>query len=122
MRRTALLAATLAALTIGGAAEAQSYRDAPTYSMEYSRSGAPLRLNVRPRSWLDAGRTTAPNSSVNPASGYGQAVSYAVSPPWNNMRDRFGEGTLPDPVTNGPFLGGGRSLLGPVDLLGELPE
>ena len=122
MRATALLAATLAALTLGGAAEAQSYRDAPTYRMEYSRNGAPLRLNVRPRSWLDAGRTTAPFSSVNPASGYGQAVSYLANPPYMNMRDRFGEGTLPDPVSNGPIFGGNRSLLGPVDLLGELPN
>lgn len=105
MRRTAMMAAALLAVTaFGTAAEAQqSYR-----------VNGPLRLDVRPRSWLELGNTVAPNSSVNPASGYGQTVSYLVSPPWINMRDRFGEGVLPDPVTNGPFVGA-RNPIGPVD-------
>ena len=101
MRRTAAFAASLLALTlVGTVAEAQD---------------RPLRLNVRPRSWLDIGNVVPPNSSVNPASAYGQTVSYLVNPPYINMRDRFGAGVLPDPVTNGPFVGGGVNLLGPVD-------
>lgn len=103
MRRTALFAATLAAFTlIGAAAEAQQYRSAP------------LRLQVRPRSWLELGNTVAPYSAVNPASAYGQTVSFLSNPPYQGMKDRFGEGVLPDPVTNGPFMGA-RNPLGPVD-------
>ena len=30
------------------------------------------------------------------------------------MKDRFGEGSLPDPITNGPFVGA-RNPIGPVD-------
>lgn len=100
MRRTAAIAASLLALALAGtAAEAQD---------------RPLRLNVRPRSFLDAGNVVAPGSSVNPASAQGQMVSYYLSPPWKNMRDRFGEGTLPDPI-GGPFVGA-TNALGPVDL------
>jgi hypothetical protein len=54
---------------------------------------------------------------VNPASAQGQMVSYYLSPPWQNMRDRFGEGTLPD-YLGGPFIGA-RNELGPVDLDGS---
>jgi hypothetical protein len=105
MGRTALIAASLLAVTaFGTAAEAQQ---------SYSVNG-PLRLNVRPRSWLQLGNTVAPYSSVNPASAYGQTVSYLNSPPWGNMRERFGESVLPDPVTNGPFVGA-RNAIGPVD-------
>jgi opacity protein-like surface antigen len=105
MRRSALFAASLlAVLAAGTAAEAQQ---------SYHVNG-PLRLNVRPRSWLELGNTVSAGSSVNPASAYGQQVSYQLSPPWNNMRDRFGEGTLPDPVTNGPFVGA-TNPFGPVD-------
>lgn len=121
MRRSSLIAAAIAATTAGllsvGPAAAQDNR--PTYRMEYSRSGEPLRLNVRPRSWLELGPTVAPYSSVNPASAAGQTVSYLLSPPWQGMRDRFGEGVLPDPLTNAPFVGG-RSLLGPVDYLDDI--
>lgn len=102
MRRTALIASSLAALAgIGLVAEAQA---------------EPLRLNVRPRSFLDAGKVVAPGASVNPASAQGQMVSYYLSPPWQNMRDRFGEGTLPD-VLGGPFVGA-QNVLGPVDYNG----
>jgi hypothetical protein len=103
MRGTVTIAASLLALTVVSTiAEAQQ----------------PLRLNVRPRSFLDAGNVVAPNSAPNPASAQGQMVSYLASPPWINMRDRFGEGTLPDPVTNGPFVGA-TNILGPVDLDGS---
>lgn len=111
MKRTAAAAASVAALlTFGmGVAEAQqSYR-----------VNGPLRLTIRARSFLDAGNTVAPYSQVNPASAYGQAVSYLASPPWINMRERFGEGTLPDPITNGPFVGA-RNPIGPVDYNGAI--
>ncbi|NNM71684.1 hypothetical protein [Enterovirga aerilata] len=98
MRRTALIAASCLGLTLAGTAASVA---------------EPLRLNVRPRSWLDAGNVVQPGSSVNPASARGQMVSYYLSPPWHNMRDRFGEGTLPDPF-GGPFVGA-RNELGPVD-------
>ncbi len=72
-------------------------------------------LNVRPRSYLDAGRVVAPHSQDNPAtSGYAQTQSYLNLPPYVGMKDRFGEGVLPDPVTNGPFPGA-RNAIGPVD-------
>ena len=74
----------------------------------------PLRLNVKPRSWLDPGNVVAPYSSPNPASAQGQMISYLANPPYINMRDRFGEGVLPDPVTNGPFIGA-KNPFGPVD-------
>jgi hypothetical protein len=105
MRRTTLIATALLAIVAGGtAAEAQQ---------SYHVNG-PLQLNVRPRSWLEIGNTVSPGSSVNPASAYGQTVSYLLNPPYNNMRDRFGAGTLPDPVTNGPFVGA-QNPFGPVD-------
>jgi hypothetical protein len=105
MRRTTLIAsAFLAVLAAGTAAEAQE---------SYHVNG-PLRLNVRPRSWLELGNNAQPGSSVNPASAYGQTVSYLANPPWINMRDRFGEGVLPDPITNGPFVGA-TNPIGPVD-------
>ena len=103
MRRTSLIAAAFLGLTLAGTAASVA---------------EPLRLNVRPRSWLDAGNVVQPGSSVNPASAQGQMVSYLASPPWINMRDRFGEGTLPDPITNGPFVGA-RNQFGPVDLDGS---
>ena len=108
MRRTGLIAASIAASLLGSVvvstiAEAQD---------------RPLRLNVRPRSFLDAGNVVSRGSSVNPASAQGQMVSYYLSPPWQNMRDRFGEGTLPDPM-GGPFVGA-QNLLGPVDFTGTL--
>ena len=113
MRRAILLAATvLATVTVGAAAQAQeSY---------HVRGPLPLRFDVRPRSWLDSGNTIEPYSSVNPASAYGQTVSYLSSPPYINMADRFGglgNGALPDPVTNGPFVGS-QNILGPVDYNG----
>jgi hypothetical protein len=96
MRRTALLAGSLLAIVaFGTVAEAQQ---------SYHVNG-PLRLNVRPRSWLELGNKVEVGSSVNPASAYGQMVSYLSNPPYQNMNDRFGAGTLPDPVTNGPFIG-----------------
>lgn len=108
MRRTVLL--TLAALaSLAASAPSVSAQD----RVVYRRDGG-FTINVRPRSFLDAGNVVQPYSSVNPASAYGQMVSYLNSPPYANRRDQFGEGTLPDPVTNGPFVGA-RSPFDPVD-------
>ena len=108
--RAAALAIVVALFGVGlSTAEAQ----------ESYRVNGPLKLNVRARSFLDAGNTVQPYSQVNPASAYGQAVSYLANPPYANMRDRFGDGTLPDAVTNGPFAGA-RNPIGPVDYNGLL--
>lgn len=115
MRRTIVVAASLLAfLGVSSVVQAQDSRPRDESRPRDVHVNGPLRLNVRPRSWLDAGNTVAPYSSVNPASAYGQMVSYLASPPYINMRDRFGEGTLPDPITNGPFVGA-RSFFGPID-------
>ena len=101
MRRFALLGlASLAALTtVSVVADAQA-------------QDRPLVLRVQPRSFLDPG-PVAPVGSLNRYATQGQ-LSYMVSPPWNNQRDRFGEGTLPDPI-HGPFIGA-RSAFGPPAL------
>ena len=108
MRRFLVLSVlSLAALAAAApAAEAQNGR----------RRGDVLTLNVRPRSWLNPGNVVAPGVGMNPTRGYAQYVSYLNSPPWGNFRDRFGEGVLPDPVTNGPFFGA-RNPIGPVDFI-----
>lgn len=62
----------------------------------------PLVFRVQPRSFLDPGRV-APVGSLNRYATQGQ-LSYMTNPPWNNQRDRFGEGVLPDPI-GGPFVG-----------------
>jgi hypothetical protein len=64
-----------------------------------------LILNVRPRSYLDAGNVVPVGSMNYPASGYGQAVSSINLPPYLGMRERFGASVLPDPVANGPYPG-----------------
>ena len=73
-----------------------------------------LILNVRPRSYLDAGNVVPVGSMNYPASGFGQTVSYLNLPPYLGMRERFGASVLPDPITNGPFIGA-RNPFGPVD-------
>ena len=105
MRRTALIAASFLGLTLAGTAASVA---------------EPLRLNIRPRSWLDAGNVVSPGASVNPASAQGQMVSYYLSPPWQNHRDNFGEGTLPD-AFGGPFSGA-RNQFGPVDFGRDLSD
>jgi len=79
------------------------------------RNGDVLILNVRPRSWLNPGNVIPVGAQVNPASPLGQTISYMVLPPWQNMRDRFGEGVLPDPI-GGPFIGA-RNPIGPVNFV-----
>jgi hypothetical protein len=98
--------AALTAATTG--AEAQNRRRTVVVVQE----NAPPVLRVRPRSFLDPGNVVPPGSIERQRSGYWQTQSYLVMPPWNNMRDRFGEGTLPDPI-HGPFIGA-RNAFGPV--------
>jgi hypothetical protein len=107
MRLTAIGLLSVAALAAAGAiaeAEAQTRR---------LSNGGPLILNVRPRSFLDPGTVVQPGELDRTTSGFAQTQSYIASPPWQNMRDRFGEGVLPDPIA-GPFVGA-RNPIGPVD-------
>jgi hypothetical protein len=91
MRRFTLLGlgmlATFAAVSAAAEAQAQD---------------RPLVFRVQPRSFLDPG-PVAPVGSLNRYATQGQ-LSYMMNPPWNNHRDRFGEGVLPDPL-GGPFVG-----------------
>ena len=111
MRRLACLAAAsacafvTAAVAIVPEADAQSLR---------RRGEQRIIVNVRPRSYLDAGNVVPVGSQHSPAGSYGQMQSYLNLPPYHNMKDRFGEGSLPDPITNGPFVGA-RNPIGPVD-------
>ncbi len=104
MRRIALALSAFAAVAAALPAEAQTRRTA---------EGDVLILNVRPRSYLDAGNVVAPGTY---GSNYAAVStrSYLSSPPWSHQRDRFGEGVLPDPITNGPFVGASNPI-GPVD-------
>jgi hypothetical protein len=87
----------------------------PPAEAQNSRRGDALILNVRPRSWLNPGNVIPVGAQVNPASSLGQTVSYMVLPPWQNMRDRYGEYLLPDPI-GGPFIGA-RNPIGPVNFV-----
>ena len=79
------------------------------------RCGNVLILTVRPRSWLNPGNIILVGAQVNPASPLAQTISTMVLPPWQNMRDRFGESSLPDPI-GGPFIGA-RNPIGPIDFV-----
>jgi hypothetical protein len=72
------------------------------FSVVAQAQDRPLVLRVTPRSFLDPG-PVAPVGSLNRYATQGQ-LSYIANPPWNHQRDRFGEGTLPDPI-GGPFVG-----------------
>ena len=112
MRRLVVLAtasaATFAALApvLAPVAEAQTLR---------RRGEQTIILDVRPRSYLDAGNVVPVGSENRFGTGFGQTASYLNIPPWHNQRDRFGEGSLPDPITNGPFAGA-RNPIGPIDV------
>ena len=41
---------------------------------------------------------------------------YLLSPPYAQNRERFSQGVLPDPITNGPFVGS-RNPFGPIGAL-----
>ena len=112
MRRLTLIAlSALAAAAASTGAQAQN-RTGATYDI---RSPDHIVIRVRPRSWLDAGRVVEPRSMGNPATdGRFSAAQYLNSPPYIGMKHRFGAGVLPDPITNGPFIGA-RNIFGPVD-------
>jgi hypothetical protein len=76
-------------------------------------------LRVRPRSFLEPGNVVPVGSLDRTTSGFAQTQSYLASPPYANMRDRFGEGVLPDPIINGPYVGA-RSPFDPVDFNGPI--
>ncbi|WP_430910543.1 hypothetical protein [Methylobacterium sp. sgz302541] len=81
----------------------------------YVRVSAPLPIRIRPRSWLDAGNVVEPNSGAvgNPATNPRFiAASNLNSPPYGR-NDLFG--TLPDPITNGPFIGARSTAIRNVD-------
>ena len=114
MRRLALSLLALGAVAVAiPAAEAQTRRrpDGPVVV-----TTVPLILNVRPRSYLDPGNVVAPGS-LNGYSAAWQQRSYIAMPPYFNVAERYGAGVLPDPYTNGPFVGA-RSVFPPVDFNG----
>ena len=98
MRRLAAYAALSLAVCSALPAEAQ------TRSLRRSGEDV-LILNVRPRSYLDAGNVVPVGSQHSPASGFGQTQSYLNLPPYMGQRERFGAGVLPDPIANGPYSG-----------------
>ena len=118
MRATSLAlmgAVTLAVLGMSSGADAQG-----RYGSGYVRVSQPLPIRIRPRSWLDAGNVTEPGngSIMNPATSP-QLIqaSYLNSPPYGIAnRERFaGAGILPDPITNGPFVGAQGGYVRNVD-------
>jgi hypothetical protein len=110
MRRTTVLSLLfLASVTaVPTLAEAQSRRQ---YGVQYR---APMILNVRPRSFLNPGTVVQPGELNRTTSGFAQTQAYLLSPPYAPNRERFSQGVLPDPITNGPFVGA-RNPFAPVD-------
>jgi hypothetical protein len=115
MRRfiTFSLLALAAALTAAPPADAQQRR-----RVIVQDDGVPI-IRVRPRSFLDPGNVVQPGSLNRATSGVGQLQSYLLSPPYVGQFERYGEGRLPDPVINGPFVGS-RSPFNPVDFNGPI--
>jgi hypothetical protein len=113
MNRLTLLPALIvfAMLTAPSAAEAQGRR----HQQGAVAPANVLILRVRPRTFLDPGTVVPVGSLDRTASGFAQTQSYLANPPWGS-RDRFGQGSLPDPITNGPFVGS-RNPFGPVDFV-----
>ncbi|GJD57108.1 hypothetical protein [Methylobacterium dankookense] len=114
----ALLGA-LAVTGLGLAAPAPAAaQDGYAPGVGYYRVSRPLPIRIRPRSWLDAGNVVEPgNGSVsNPATNPVLiAQSNALNPVYGR-NDRFGYGILPDPITNGPFVGARSTAIRNVDL------
>ncbi len=110
------LAGALSFTAFASVAQAQG-----RYGSGYVRVSQPLPIRIRPRSWLDAGNVTEPgNGSIaNPATSPQLiTASYLNSAPYGVAnRERFlGAGILPDPITNGPFIGARSSAIRNVDL------
>jgi len=106
MRRLSILClvSLAAATTATSLAEAQTRR--------VQRDTGVMILNVRPRSFLEPGNVVPVGSLDRTTSGYAQTQAYLNNPPWQN-RDMSGQSTLPDPITNGPFVGA-RNPFGPI--------
>lgn len=102
---------TVCLLSIAAATAAAPLAEAQTRRVQ--RESGALILNVRPRSYLEPGNVVATGSLDRTTSGYAQTQAYLAMPPWQHQRDRFGEGALPDPITNGPFVGA-RNPFGPI--------
>jgi hypothetical protein len=109
MRSPSFIVATTTAafVVISLQAEAQT-------RLRRGEQGSPPVLRVAPRSFLDPGTVVPVGSFNRSVTGYGQTQSYLLSPPYAHNRERFGAGVLPDPITNGPFVGA-RNPFGPVD-------
>ena len=110
MRRPAVFAALSLAIVSALPAEAQT--------RTLRRGGEEvLILNVRPRSYLDAGNVVPVGSMNHPVSGFGQTQSHLNLPPYGyNIASQHGTQNLPDPITNGPFVGA-RNPFGPIDFV-----
>jgi hypothetical protein len=102
---------TLCLLSLAAVTAATSFAEAQ--GRRVRQDDGALILTVRPRSYLEPGNVVAAGSLDRTTSGYAQTQSYLNMPPWQHQGDRFGQGTLPDPVTNGPFVGA-RSAFGPI--------
>ncbi|WP_048709788.1 hypothetical protein [Microvirga massiliensis] len=76
--------------------------------------GGPMVLRVTPRSFLDPGTVVPVGSLDRTTSGYGQAQSYLLMPPYDPTRAKFGLYLLPSPILNGPYVGA-TNPFGPVD-------
>ena len=81
------------------------------------RVSRPLPIRIRPRSWLDAGNVVEPgNGSVsNPATNPVLIAQSNQLNPVYGRNDGYGQGILPDPITNGPFIGARSSAIRNVD-------
>jgi hypothetical protein len=115
LTKLALLGAmSFAALGFGTAAEAQGPYGG------YVRVSRPLPIRIRPRSWLDAGHTTeAYNGSVrNPATDPHLIQASNLLSPVYGRNDLYGGSNLPDPITNGPFIGARSTAIRNVDFSG----
>jgi hypothetical protein len=113
MRYVPTLIAITAAAAMAPHAQAQPRQRQVTPAQASHGSG--LALRVTPRSFLDP-VPVVPVGSINPGyTGYGQAQSYLAFQPYGQNRERFGlSHVLPDPVTNGPYVGA-RNPFGPID-------
>ena len=106
--------ALLGALAVTGLGFAAPVQAQDGFGPGY-RVSRPLPIRIRPRSWLDAGNVVEPgNGSVsNPATNPVLiAQSNALSPVYGR-NDAYG--ILPDPITNGPFIGARSSAIRNVD-------
>lgn len=95
---------------------------APTAQAQDGYASHPLPITVHPRSWLDNGHAPivsgvpgaggSSNPALNPAL---IAASNQLTPVYGPS-DRYGRDALPDPITNGPFIGAQSSAVRNVDL------